>query len=606
MRRMVFAGLLSILAIAAPERAIAQASLTEGTNVELRLPDGDFDVGERFAVSGNLVALAGDDRVVVFERRGIEWVERARVDFVGVRDVGLAGADVVAVNQLSIQRWTLDGDVLVAGQTLSPWSDQTGRTRLAFDGQRLVVTSQSFRAPGGIWVYRRGGDGTFGLEQQLAPEGLDVALDGDRFAFVPRDAEVGVYDFDGAEWVRTSTLAGTAPSPQPRAAHVALSGDFLGVVRTSETGMRAVFARVEANRWSTVGEVELPAANRFEYGGVGVEGSLAALGDPSASEVRFYRLGEALTELGRASLPDRAAFGREVVLRGGRLTAGYLRRDQVTTGGTVFSGDIGGAHQARLVLADGAACGRDPECGSGFCVDGVCCNEPCGDGRSDDCRACSVAAGGGADGVCEVVAAGAYTCRPEAGPCDQAEVCDGASARCPADEVRPAGEQCAEAVDTCDVADVCDGFGVGCPEVFAANGLVCAETDACGGWCVDGACMAMPGACDDGDVCTEDRCGAGGCEHVEIEGCCRADADCDDGDDCTIDSCQVFSGRCESRGDPMCVQGQEPAPTPGEGSGGCTSLGAQSGLRPLAALVFGLGLWRRRRRQVARPPSSRT
>jgi hypothetical protein len=48
--------------------------------------------------------------------------------------------------------------------------------------------------------------------------------------------------------------------------------------------------------------------------------------------------------------------------------------------------------------ANGVACGADSECGTGFCTDGVCCNERC----NDTCAACNVAT---SKGFCTAYAA---------------------------------------------------------------------------------------------------------------------------------------------------------------------------------------------------------
>ncbi|MDQ3033427.1 MAG: hypothetical protein M3Y87_13495, partial [Myxococcota bacterium] len=48
----------------------------------------------------------------------------------------------------------------------------------------------------------------------------------------------------------------------------------------------------------------------------------------------------------------------------------------------------------------GATCSNDLQCESGSCVDGVCCNSACGGGATNDCQACSVAAGAAVDGTC--------------------------------------------------------------------------------------------------------------------------------------------------------------------------------------------------------------
>lgn len=58
------------------------------------------------------------------------------------------------------------------------------------------------------------------------------------------------------------------------------------------------------------------------------------------------------------------------------------------------------ARRLTLPLGAASACASDAECASGFCVDSVCCDSACGAGRTDDCLACSVAAGSAADGTC--------------------------------------------------------------------------------------------------------------------------------------------------------------------------------------------------------------
>lgn len=79
----------------------------------------------------------------------------------------------------------------------------------------------------------------------------------------------------------------------------------------------------------------------------------------------------------------------------------------------------------------GASCTAAGDCTSGFCADGVCCRSACGEGRGDDCIACSVQAGAVTDGVCGVLRG--TTCRPSAGACDPAEVCTGLGPVCPPD-----------------------------------------------------------------------------------------------------------------------------------------------------------------------------
>jgi hypothetical protein len=114
-------------------------------------------------------------------------------------------------------------------------------------------------------------------------------------------------------------------------------------------------------------------------------------------------------------------------------------------------------------LPNGEACTGADECQSGSCVDGVCCESACGGGVATDCQACSVAAGGLSNGACTVVTAQAQVvCRGSAVVCDVAEVCDGTSALCPADEPAPrepdlTGDKCGDS--PCDVAAYVSALG---------------------------------------------------------------------------------------------------------------------------------------------------
>jgi hypothetical protein len=168
----------------------------------------------------------------------------------------------------------------------------------------------------------------------------------------------------------------------------------------------------------------------------------------------------------------------------------------------------------------GQPCSDTPSCGGTLvCVDGVCCENDCGKGATNDCVACSVAAGGTLNGTCTPIQAGhvcraaagacdlaetcngtdpacpadalateGTTCRNSAGPCDVAEACNGSSAACPADAFAPPTQICRRAVDVCDVAETCTGSSAACPpDVFAPPAQICRPST---------------GACDPAEVCT--------------------------------------------------------------------------------------------------------
>jgi hypothetical protein len=134
---------------------------------------------------------------------------------------------------------------------------------------------------------------------------------------------------------------------------------------------------------------------------------------------------------------------------------------------------------------DGAPCAANAACFSGACADSVCCDDVC----AGPCDACSVAAGGQADGQCtpatntpcddgdactEVdtcqagacVGASPVVCQP-AGPCREAGTCDAATGACDS-PVKQDGAPCATAASepgTCFAGDC-----VADPEASGANG----------------------------------------------------------------------------------------------------------------------------------------
>ncbi len=148
--------------------------------------------------------------------------------------------------------------------------------------------------------------------------------------------------------------------------------------------------------------------------------------------------------------------------------------------GNVTPGDGCGA-RCNTELPLGAACAIDPDCRSGFCVSGICCDRLC-DG---DCEACA------SSGLCTPEPS-TTVCRSPADACDAVETCDGSSGFCPADLLEPDGTACPD-------GDLCNGDER----------------------CVSGSCIApLPLVCDDLDPCTADMCDpATGCFADPIPGC---------------------------------------------------------------------------------------
>lgn len=579
------------LVLGLPAGALADATLEDEVRVESTIAlGGDRDDGVRLAASGELVAFVGSDRLQLFRRDGLEAARVAVTPVTRVEDVAMQGAELVSASPTQgVQLWNWDGDVLVPGERFTPWATSPVGVRVALEGRNLAIAAlHSGVGQPSVWVYRRGTDGAFALEQEWMGTGGDVALSGDRLLVLESETDARSFRRDGGSW----TLEGAIPDTQGQERHsrVALDGDWAATLihhnRGGRTDREVTFARWTGADWVVVERRAYSVPIRDTEGGVAIRGRVAVVGTGYQEQaVEVFRLDEAGLQA-QGVLALETAFGRDVALTADRLVAGYTRWDRA---GSV-NRQIGAAYDAALRFTDGTVCEEDAQCGSGFCVDGVCCDTRCGDGRVD-CRACSVAAGAAADGVCGVASEGTL-CREALGECDLPETCDGVGDRCPPDAVAGPDTECRASAGVCDAAEVCDGFAVDCPaDASEVNGTMCVDTAACGAWCVDGACLAMPGFCDDGDVCTADMCGEAGCEHAPIEGCCRADLDCDDGDPCTLDTCQPFTGRCESRGDPMCVADDGPTE-----AGGCVSAGRAPGSpwTLLVALALWLGARKRR------------
>jgi alpha-tubulin suppressor-like RCC1 family protein len=147
------------------------------------------------------------------------------------------------------------------------------------------------------------------------------------------------------------------------------------------------------------------------------------------------------------------------------------------------------------------SCSGPGDCATGFCVDGVCCDDACGGGDPTDCLACSTAAGGTADGSCTALPA-ATPCADDGNVCTQ-DLCDSAAIcqHLPGN----AGTQCRAATPGgCDLAAACDGSAAACPaNTIKASGSSCT---------------------DDGNLCTQDLCDGArpSCQHQSLPACTAA------------------------------------------------------------------------------------
>ncbi len=134
-------------------------------------------------------------------------------------------------------------------------------------------------------------------------------------------------------------------------------------------------------------------------------------------------------------------------------------------------GDLSGsAYVFLLKKDDGEPCTKSCECNSTYCVDGFCCDSACGGGVTNDCYACSIAAGATTNGVCDPLTGD---------PCDDGVFCNGT-------------ETCADGVCGASTGDPCPGpdGDADCIESCNENADSCSGNDPDGTPCPDGTCLA--------------------------------------------------------------------------------------------------------------------
>lgn len=195
---------------------------------------------------------------------------------------------------------------------------------------------------------------------------------------------------------------------------------------------------------------------------------------------------------------------------------------------------------------DGDICTGLGTCGGGECQKGepISCDDgnPCTSGQCDSVQGCvQLQVGGSCDDndPCTGI-----------GTCQFGMCLKGAEIEC--DD----GDEC--------TADYCKA-GVGCATLPRSN-VPCEDGDPCtvNDVCMDGTCRSGDELdCDDGNVCTADSCGDGGCSYKPVAGGCNDDnqctigdtcqdgvcqpgppKDCSDGDSCTSDVCVASTGAC--------------------------------------------------------------
>lgn len=484
------------LACAAEPRATSLSEPPTGTTTaaltwrqESDLPRTDGANGDDFGTS---VAVCGDLAVVgaaaastagaayLFRRSGTAWTFEKRLEQAVPVPFSAFGSAVAC-----------DGGTVVVGAWV------TGA------GSAHVFTQDA----AGTWAERKKLVATDGANNDelgisVAVSGGTIAVGADGRA--SRRGAVLVFVASGADWVEQTKLVaadGAAGDAFGRA--VAISGDTVVVgapSKGSRNGAAYVFTRTGGSWSGGAALTPSPASTGMTFGAsVAIDGDHVLVGAPEATTsggpgfagaaYAFARTGGVFAQAKRLVASDAAVndgLGVSVAVSGAWAAAGARRKTSKTGAAYAFatstwtedrrlakatpakddafgasvaaSADtivVGAPHESfamtpgeafafRAGKVEGETCGAAGECLSRACVDGVCCDTPCGGGAAD-CQACSVAAGAPKDGVCSPLPA-TRVCRPAASTCDVEDRCDGISGACPADAVSPNGTPCTDGV----------------------------------------------------------------------------------------------------------------------------------------------------------------
>ncbi len=504
----------ALIALSAAQRLVGADAATgdyEGASVSF---DGDTAV-----VAAPYAAPMGrtdGGAVYIFVRSGSNWTQQAKIvpmdgrsgDGFGAR-VALRGDSLIVGAPGVDQPGRSDvGAAYVFQRSGSTWSQQAKLTAfdgatddqfgfaVALDNDIAVVGARGADAfmrkdAGAAYVFARRGFGWGPLGKLTASDaaagdsfGVGVSISGDTIIVGADFADPSGKSDAGAAYIfqrgamgfgqtakllasdgQTGDWFGRQVAIDGNTAVVSsLYGDALG---KANSGSAYVFVK-SATGWTQQAKLAASDGQSNDWFGydVAVSGEQVLVGAPYADVTAlpdagggyaYLRTGTMWSQTAKlvASDPSPSAFfGNGVSVDGETFLAGAPGRPP------------GGAAYAFIGRkGNGESCLTAADCGSGFCVDGVCCNSACGGGQPD-CQACSVAAGAMTNGVCGA-ARGGTVCRPSVGGCDVAETCTGMSMACPADVRRPRGSSCRPASHGCDAEEQCDGQNADCPADIA-------------------------------------------------------------------------------------------------------------------------------------------
>jgi MYXO-CTERM domain-containing protein len=266
------------------------------------------------------------------------------------------------------------------------------------------------------------GDGAavdlFGLSVSLSGDTALVGAFGDDVGTNNAQGSAYVFVRAGPTWTQQAKLtAGDGAANDNFGFSVSLSGDTAlagapwdDVGNNTNQGSASVFVRA-GTTWTQQAKLTANdgAANDSFGANLAVSGDTALVGafqddvgtnTDQGSAYVFVRSGTTWTQQVKLTAGDGAAgdvFGTSVSIAGDTALVGSPGAGGIAPYGNAQEG---AAYFGRLLFANGTACTSAGQCGSGFCVDGVCCNTACGGGATNDCRVCSAAAGAASNGTC--------------------------------------------------------------------------------------------------------------------------------------------------------------------------------------------------------------
>jgi hypothetical protein len=424
-------------------RVFARSGTTWSLQQELTVTDQNELFGTVVALGGNTVLVTsyafGNEEGTVhgFVRSGTTWTESFQIAYPQPTACGEFRASLA-----------FDGATLVVGAT------GVGYVFVSSDGQwmpqsSLVVAPSSTGCAGAL--------------------GAAVALDGDS-AIVAASEAASVFARTGDTWTLQQHLDPPAGgSCGFWGASVAIARDtvLIGVTDTDEVcptrGLVSVWRRT-GKRWIEVQQLAPPAPSGSFGTSVSLIDGVALVGDPYPSAetpgtgvVYAYASNGGMFSSSQTLLPKGAtpgnAFGSALASQGGTLVVGAP-----------------GAGAAYVMAGNGQPCSTGAECGTGNCVDGVCCQVPAcpGEGPCNSSERCQAGTG-----TCST------TPFPAGTPCSP----DGCSNGTCAEGVCSAPATICAPVDGCHEFGVCDPANGGCSNPPKPDDAPCP-----GGVCLDGVC----------------------------------------------------------------------------------------------------------------------